>query len=166
MAHGESARLPANEMQTRPVTRYHAPAASMGRGKKSARGEDAEAENDLQQPRQHPRRARNKTHDGESEQCAGGDRRQKLLDGHEDHLVGQSGMYAVRAPAFVRRSMRRKRLPSKSRWPDMRARGLRDRAARALAPRLPPLRRGQSRQAWPGRSRETPYCAPPACECC
>ena len=92
MAKGENARSPlANARLASPAPRYQTPTASSGRGR-----ERQEAMNP-RLARQHPQGLRRKAEQHEGQERAGDARRNELLGGGTDHLVGKSRMDPARA---------------------------------------------------------------------
>ena len=98
MVQGDSVWLWLAEHQAR-KTRDEIPGADErdGARQRAGRGEDAEADQNLPQPRKHPQRLGREFPQHHGEQRAGGADGEELLDRLIDHRIGKAGMMPARA---------------------------------------------------------------------
>ena len=166
MVRGDRARLSASAMHARPVSRYHTPAAAIGRGRKRQEENTPSEKMICQRP-------------GSIQRADGADRRAqasavRLQQPRVEIVPRPCG--SLRPPCrnacdgcalpSVHQSRQPTRWLSKSRCRDRSGCDLQDQAARWPALRLLRWQENQSQQGSPGHTHETPCCAPSAGVCC
>ena len=97
IASGENGAAFASASDARPAARYHISHREHAGWQRPARGEHAEAEDDLPEARQERQRAVRVAMDHDREQHPGDARRYVLLDRRVEHLIGEAAMLASRA---------------------------------------------------------------------